>query len=161
MAIREGNTASLPDRIQCLEDALKKNDNSGELSRAIHGALGASLAESVRGNSPEQSDRLPLGRAKRETEALGARPPLEWVSHVLGSWVLGQHLYWSVGRGLGDARGNGKRILRLKVVPEEGGWTLAPGATVNVSNRPRPTPDRLGTALSLMAEAGMFVGKAQ
>jgi len=44
------------------------------------------------------------------------------MTHVFDSWIFGQHVYWSVGRGLVDARSQGKTILRLKVVLEEGGW---------------------------------------
>ena len=74
-----------------------------------------------------------------------------FVRHLLESWVLAQHVYWSVGRGLADARARGKTILRLKVVLEEGGWTLAPGASFMAP--PVPTRDRLQTALSLATEA--------
>ena len=28
----------------------------------------------------------------------------EFVGRVLDAWVFGQHIYWSVGRGLRDAR---------------------------------------------------------
>jgi hypothetical protein len=39
-----------------------------------------------------------------------------------------------------DARAGGKRILRLKVVLEERGWALTPGA---MPTAPRATGDRL------------------
>jgi hypothetical protein len=45
------------------------------------------------------------------------------------------------------ARAHGKTILRLKVVLEDGGWTLAPG--VSQGSFPVPTADRLRTALTL------------
>jgi hypothetical protein len=97
---------------------------------------------------------LPLFRARREAEAWGKAPTKNFVRHILESWVLAQHVYWSVGRGLADARARGKTILRLKVVLEEGGWTLAPGASRGLP--PVPTPDRLQTALSLATECGLL-----
>jgi len=76
-----------------------------------------------------------------------------FIRHVLEYWVLAQHVYWSVGRGLADARARGKTLLRLKIVLEEGGWTLAPG--VSRGSLPVPTPDRLETALGLATECGL------
>jgi len=96
---------------------------------------------------------LPLFRARREAEAWGKAPTKNFVRHVLETWVLAQHVYWSVGRGLADARARGKTILRLKVILEEGGWTLAPGVS---RVRPLPTRDRLETALTLAAESGLI-----
>jgi hypothetical protein len=84
----------------------------------------------------------------------GGRSIKGFVRHILESWVLAQHVYWSVGRGLADARAGGKTILRLKVVLEEGGWTLAPGASQ--ISPPQPTPDRLQTALNLADECGLL-----
>jgi hypothetical protein len=45
--------------------------------------------------------------------------------HVLESRVLAQHSYWSVGRGLADARARGRILLRLKIILDEGGWAHA------------------------------------
>jgi hypothetical protein len=78
----------------------------------------------------------------------------DFVRHVFESWVLAQHVYWSVGRGLADARAQGKTLLRLRVILNEGGWTLAPGASRG--SAPRPTPDRLQTMVSLALECGLF-----
>src|ERR1019366_10114124 len=99
----------------------------------------------------------PLKRARDEAKSLESEKPVEFVKHILSSWVLGQHVYWSVGRGLADARSDGRTILRLKVVPEEGGWTLAPGAAPNFNNPPRATPDRLATLMNLMREADLLI----
>jgi len=77
--------------------------------------------------------------------------------HVLESWVFGQHVYWSLGRGLADARARDKTILRLKVILEESGWTLAPGVAANQRNAPSATPDRLETMISLLREAGAIL----
>lgn len=71
-------------------------------------------------------------------------------SNALESWVLAQHEYWSVGRALADACAGAHVLLRLKVILEEGGWTLAPGAVVG--NPPEPTRDRLQTAITLARE---------
>ena len=73
---------------------------------------------------------------------------------MLESWVLAQHAYWSVGRGLADARARGKVLLRLRIILDEGGWTLTPGAPRG--SAPRPTPDRLQTAITLATECGLF-----
>jgi hypothetical protein len=145
-----GPTA-LMDRIR---DAL--NDPSKtSLASTIAEGLSVSIAEAPeRGQNFEGAERLPLFRARREAEALGEAPTRRFVRHVLESWVLAQHVYWSVGRGLADARARGKTLLRLKIVLEEGGWTLTPGASRG--SPPVPTPDRLQTALTLAMECGLL-----
>lgn len=148
------NRGSIPERIEILEHALGREANVEELPFKIREALSVSLSEIFEDIVIQSSDRLPLSRAKREADSFANGLPLDFMQHVLSSWVFGQHVYWSVGRGLGDARARGKTILRLKVVPEEGGWTLAPGT--NLRNTPRPTPDRLDTAVNLMKQAGLF-----
>jgi len=126
-------------------------------------ALASSIADSLsfcireapeHGQLFERLDRLPLFRARHEAEIWGAAPTSSFVRHILESWVLAQHVYWSVGRGLADARARGKTILRLKIVLEEEGWTLAPGASLG--RPPVPTPDRLETALTLAGECGLL-----
>ena len=104
------------------------------------------------GESFERVDRLPLFRARREAEPWSSGSARDFVRPMIESWVLAQHVYWSIGRGLADARARGKIILRLKAVLDEGGWTMAPGAS------PVPTPDRLQTALSLAHESGLLQG---
>jgi hypothetical protein len=148
------NAMSIPERIRALENSLSANDSS--LAESIHAGFAVSLLET--GSSPihERSDRLPLKHAREEAASLETETPFEFVKHILSSWVLGQHVYWAVGRGLADARSNGRTILRLKVVLEEGLWTLAPGAAPNFANPPRATPDRLATLISLMQEVGSF-----
>jgi hypothetical protein len=148
------NAMSIPERIRALENSLSANDRS--LAESIHAGFAVSLLET--GSSPihERSDRLPLKHAREEAASLETETPFEFVKHILSSWVLGQHVYWAVGRGLADARSNGRTILRLKVVLEEGLWTLAPGAAPNFANPPRATPDRLATLISLMQEVGSF-----
>jgi hypothetical protein len=148
--VGNGPTAFM-DRIgQALDDQSRM-----DLASSIADSLSFCIAEAPEhGQLFERTDRLPLFRARREAEAWGSASVKDFVRHVLETWVLAQHVYWSVGRGLADARARGKSILRLKVVLEEGGWTLAPGASRG--SPPRPTPDRLQTALSLVTECGLL-----
>jgi hypothetical protein len=148
--VGSGPTA-LMDRIgQALDDPSQLS-----LASTIADGLSFCIAEAPEHGQPfERADRLPLYRARREAAAWGKAPTKSFVQHVLESWVLAQHVYWSVGRGLADARARGKTILRLKVVLEEGGWTLAPGASQG--SAPAPTPDRLQTALNLATECGLL-----
>ena len=44
--------------------------------------------------------------------------------------------------------------MRLRIILDEGGWTLTPGAPVGAP--PQPTPDRLHTAITLARECGLF-----
>jgi len=133
-----------------IEAALKPPRNG--LAEAI--ARGLALCV---GNAPvdaaacDREDRLPLRRAAAQARARAHLPARELARHAIESWALGQHVYWAVGRGLQDARGRGKRILRLKVVMEEGGWQALPMARLS----PEPTPDRVRTALTLAAESGL------
>jgi len=122
---------------------------------AISDGIVFCLAESsARDNEHEPEERLPLARARREADARADAPVTDFVCHILESWVLAQHTYWSIGRGLADARARGKSLLRLKVILDEGGWARAPG--VSRVAPPVPTADRLGTALSLVQECGLL-----
>ncbi len=145
---------SIPEQINRLEDAITRHADLTELARKIRAALAVSLFESFEEHVIQSPDRLPLSKARSEARSLAEDSSQAFIEHVLSSWVFGQHVYWSVGRGLGDARGRGKTILRLKVVPEEEGWTLAPGT--NIRNTPRATPDRLDTAVNLLRQTGLF-----
>lgn len=102
----------------------------------------------------QATERLPLFRAVTETEARADTSVPEFTRHILEGWVLAQHAYWSVGRGLADARAGGKVLLRLKIILDDGGWTLTPGA--KVGSPPMPTRDRLASALSLAGECGLI-----
>lgn len=150
LSLIETDGKSIPEHIESLRLSLTEPEN---LASGIHAALAVSLANVAISPIHERSDRLPLARASEEAQSFASSSPLEFLKHVLGCWIIGQHVYWSIGRGLADARSNGRRILRLRVVSEESGFTLAPGALLN---RPRPTPDRLETLLSLMAESGLL-----
>lgn len=100
----------------------------------------------------ESFDRLPLSRARKEAEQWRDHTPREFLVRIIELWIMSQHTYWCVNRGLADARGRGKTILRLRVVMDEGGWTQTPGTTLG--NPPEATPDRLDTAISLLKECG-------
>lgn len=144
-----GPTALIDDLVAALDDG-----DSAAIATSLARGLAFSLAEDPGPEATEQrTDRLPLFRARREADALGSNPASSFVRHVLESWVLAQHAYWSVGRGLADARAGGKTLLRLRVVLDEGGWTLTP---LQPPNAPVPTADRLRTMLSLMAECGLL-----
>lgn len=140
--------------IESLQVALQ-DEEWDPLARSIVGALAfCMLAEVDKGKVIERPDRLPLVRARREYEQRHNIVPAEFLKHFFESWIFAQHVYWSVGRGLADARARGKSILRLKVVLEDGGWALAPG--VSSGSFPIPTADRLQTALSLAHECGLI-----
>ncbi len=125
-----------------------------ELPYNIARALASCLTEpNTMGQRHQSVDRLPLARAQREAEVRSGRPVPEFIRHIIESWVFAQHSYWSVGRGLADAGAGGRTLLRLRVLLDEGGWTLTPGAPITP---PRPTPDRLETAISLAAESGLL-----
>ncbi len=88
---------------------------------------------------PQRAERLPLVRARRELAARSHTSVFEFMRHVLEAWVLAQHSYWSGGRGLADARAGGRTLLRLRIILDEGGWTLTPGAPLGGAPRPRQT----------------------
>jgi hypothetical protein len=137
-----------------LEDRLQQGKTT-DLSAAISDALAFSISEAPdEPESFERHDRLPLARARKEALAWGNVPTNEFLRHVFESWVLAQHLYWAVGRGLADARSGGKRILRVRAVLDEQGWTLAPGAST--TSQPAASEDRLRTALTLAEECDLL-----
>ena len=139
--------------LQEIESALQRDND--QFAPAVMRGLAFCLMSNLQdGAVVERQDRLPLKRARAEFEQRLETKPFEFMKHILESWVFAQHAYWSIGRGLADARARGKTILRLKVVLEDGGWTLTPG--VASGSFPRPTADRLRTALSLIHECGFI-----
>ena len=142
------------DLLNELSDAFGEDDTSS-LPTAIQRALAFCLAQSdYVAEAFEVFDRLPLKRAIQDFAGWQRLNPYEACAKIIESWVIAQHTYWSVGRGLADARGRGKTLLRLRIVMDEGGWTLTPGTSTG--NPPIPTPDRLRTALSLLQECGQI-----
>ncbi len=93
-----------------------------------------------------ESDRLPLSLMLDRLAELGDRPATEALREFVEAWVFGQHLRWSVIRS-----GDGKQ--RLRVGLDEGGWTLLRG---DLSATFGATPDRLRSALRLLADAGLI-----
>lgn len=143
------------DLMDGIEKALFDNANFDLAISIVDGLVLAIRETSGESQQLERSDRLPLSHAKKDFERFENRAVSEFLRHVIESWVLAQHVYWSIGRGLGDARSRGKQILRLKVILEEDGWTLAPG--VSSGSVPRPTADRLRTVLSLASECNLLL----
>ena len=77
----------------------------GDLPHCIARGLAFSLTEETP-DLGQQPERLPLWRAQEEARARSDSPVRDFVRHVLESWVLAQHTYWSVGpRSCGCARG--------------------------------------------------------
>lgn len=146
-------TLRATEQIDALLEALAAPEEP-DLARSIASALAVVLGEADDDGEHESFDRLPLRRARIEAERFSLDPVDVFLRHVIESWVLAQHTFWSIGRGLADARAQGKVLLRLKVILDEGGWTLAPGATRG--NPPRPTADRLRSAMSLAAECDLM-----
>lgn len=139
--------------IDQLVAALAANDSKA-VAQGVSEGIAFCLAEDAGPDAHTQrADRLPLYRAQAEAAARASGPAGAFFRHVLESWVLAQHAYWSVGRGLADARAGGKTLLRLRVIMDEGGWTLTP---VQQAGPPAPTPDRLRTMISLMTECNLF-----
>jgi hypothetical protein len=129
--------------------------SANDVPKAIIRGIAFCLAEPPEPeNVFQRPDRLPVSRARREAQARENGLVRDFIRHVLESWVLAQHVYWSVGRGLADARAQGKTLLRLKVVLDEGGWAPAPG--VSAGSVPLPTADRLQTMVSLASESGLL-----
>ena len=140
------------DHLEALYGALRA-ENSEDLPLAIAAAVAFCIEEApAREESFERFDRLPLTRAAREAELWAHQAPDAFMMRVIETWVLAQHAYWCVGRGLADARGGGKTLLRLKIVMDEGGWTLTPGT--GQGSPPVATPDRLESAIGLLKESG-------
>jgi hypothetical protein len=142
-----------PDLIEQLAEALATR-SSEAIVPAVSDALSYCLTACSYGRAiRERDDRLPLAEAHFELSARSAQPATDAIRHVLESWVVAQHVYWAVGRGLADARAGGKRILRLKVVLEERGWALTPGA---MPTAPRATGDRLEALHQLLKQCRAF-----
>ncbi len=93
-------------------------------------------------------DRLPLARALARAEDISGLPLRDGIEVLLSEWVIGQHLYWAVGR-------SGDETQRLRLMLDEGGWM-----SFSAYDDANPTPDRLSTLLSLAADAGVL-GRAE
>ncbi len=156
--LRQGPANSGPvEHLEALEVALQARDRSG-VPAVVLGAIAFCLAEApAASESFEAAERLPLSVAARQASSFLDAPPSAFLRHVFEAWLFGQHTYWSIGRGLADARAQGKTLLRLRVVMDEGGWTLTPGASAPT---PLATADRLATILALAGESGLLAAHA-
>lgn len=152
MIATDNGPTELMDRVQ----AAMKSPAANDLAPAIVAGLALCLAEPADvEKTVGRRDRLPLNRAREETALRADHAVEEFLRHILESWILAQHVYWSVGRGLADARAQAQRtILRLRIILDEGGWSLTPGASPG--SPPVPTADRLFTALSLARECRLI-----
>jgi hypothetical protein len=121
-----------------------------DLPVAVTEAIRHALREPPTARNFERRDRLPLGRAQEEARMWAALSPHAFMVKLIEVWVIAQHTYWCVVRGLADARRDGKTILRMRIVMEENGWTLTP--ETSGAKPPEATPDRLETAVSLLWE---------
>jgi hypothetical protein len=91
-------------------------------------------------------DRLPLALASSRLEKLSDGPMLDLWREIIESWVLAQHVRWSVAR-------SGDETQRLRLAVDEGGWVRLRS---KLSGPFRPTPDRLYTALALSENCGLL-----
>lgn len=114
----------------------------------------AVMCDPVLYDRSERRERLPIAHAAADLARYADESPECFLEHAIESWIIAQHTYWSVGRGLADARAGAKRILRLRLVLEPGGWRVTRGR--GSRGMPRPTPDRLRTSMSLAAESGLL-----
>ena len=90
-----------------------------------------------------QPDRLPLARLSERLESGAALPMREACELIISELLIGQHVYWAIGRSGDDTQ-------RLRIVLDEGGWVALHGA-----GHANPTPDRLFTLLELAADCGL------
>jgi hypothetical protein len=125
------------------------------LERAIMAGIGVSvLAPKDLQDGSDRRERLPIALAAADFARLQDGPRDAFVAHVIEQWVIAQHTYWSVGRGLADARSGNRSILRLRLVLEPTGWRVTRGR--GSRSMPRSTPDRVRTAISLAREANVL-----
>ena len=144
--------------VSLLESLQTALTNKQGVETAISTALAYCLecADTFEDESTRE-ERLPLRIARKDYRRLADGTALDLMGHILESWVLAQNTYWSVGRGLADARAGAKTILRLRIVQEEGGWVTTRGH--GGGRPPNATPDRLRTAISLATEAALLTVK--
>jgi hypothetical protein len=118
-------------------------------------AMAAGLREAGIDNSPRgplggNADRLPLNGMSRRIEMLRGSSMRDLWREIILSWVLAQHIRWSVAR-------NGDGTQRLRLALDEGGWVRL---RADRSGPFGPTPDRLAAALSLASDCGLIAASA-
>jgi hypothetical protein len=71
---------------------------SGDLAPSIVAGLALSLTEASTGETRfERQDRLPVFRAQQELSVRAESAAVEFLRHIFESWIIAQHVYWSVG----------------------------------------------------------------
>ncbi len=94
-----------------------------------------------------RSDRFPIALQHRRFVSLSQASIENLWRELIETWVIAQHVRWSVAR-------NGDGTQRLRLALGDNGWLRV---HKRVSGPFGPTPDRLLSALSLAAQAGMIV----
>jgi hypothetical protein len=107
----------------------------------LRAALRIAEAAPDRASYKGQADRLPLDNLLTRFEKMADVPFLEGLQTILSECVIGQHIYWAVGRSGDDTQ-------RLRLMLDEGGWLSFYADPGNA----RATADRLQTALRLMSD---------
>jgi len=110
----------------------------------IKAALAIARAGSNRASYQGQPDRLPLDRLLARTGEMANLAFAEALEVIVSEWVIGQHVYWAVGRSGDDTQ-------RLRLMLDEGGWL---SFYANPGNA-RATADRLQTLLRLMSDCAL------
>ena len=137
-------------------DALQANFPNGAtfVPTALAAIALPMLANASLHDRSERRERLPIALAAADLDRIGNDSPQQFLKHMIENWLIAQHTYWSVGRGLADARAGAKKIMRLRLVLEPGGWRVTRGR--GTRGMPRPTPDRLRTAISLAQQCDLI-----
>lgn len=116
-------------------------------AEAMAGGLRESgIDSSARGPLGGNADRLPLNAMSRHLGLLRDHSMRDLWREIILSWVLAQHIRWSVSR-------NGDGTQRLRLALDEGGWVRL---RANRSGPFSPTPDRLAACLSLASDCGLI-----
>lgn len=144
-----GEGTTVVGAMEQLQSCLQSRQGMG--AAALSALAAAVLSPAELHDRSDRRERLPIAMAAADLRRLRDDTPEHLLSHVIESWIVAQHTYWSVGRGLADARAGGNKILRLRLVLEPNGWRVTRGQ--GSRGVPRPTPDRLRTAISLARES--------
>jgi hypothetical protein len=116
-------------------------------AEAMAGGLRESgIDSSARGPLGGNADRLPLNAMSRNLGLLRDHSMRDLWREIILSWVLAQHIRWSVAR-------NGDGTQRLRLALDEGGWVRL---RADRSGPFGPTPDRLAACLSLASDCGLI-----
>jgi hypothetical protein len=105
----------------------------------VKAALAIARAAPNRDSYKGQTDRLPLDRLLERVDHMADVPFEEGLEILLSEWLIGQHIYWAVGRSGDDTQ-------RLRLTLEEGGWLSFYADPGNA----RATEYRIATLLRLM-----------